>query len=75
MVTFRPMTEVDVPAAVAAFDSGLIAMLAATPHDGQLDQDERRRQDHARHFLQTDPDGSWVADDDGIVVRDVPVLH
>ncbi len=70
MVTFRPMTEVDVPAAVAAFDSGLIAMLArhSLPVTGNSIQDERRRQDRTRHFLQTDPDGSWVAEDDGIVV-------
>jgi ribosomal protein S18 acetylase RimI-like enzyme len=70
MVTFRPMTEVDVPAAVAAFDSGFIAMLArhSLPVTGNTIADERRRQDRTRHFLKTDPDGSWVAEDEGIVV-------
>jgi len=70
MVAFRPMTEADVPAAVAAFDSGFLAMLArhALPVTRNTIQDERRRQDRTRHFLQTDPDGSWVAEDEGIVV-------
>ncbi len=35
---------------------------------GNSIQDERRRQDRTRHFLKTDPGGSWVAEDDGIVV-------
>jgi ribosomal protein S18 acetylase RimI-like enzyme len=70
MVTFRPMTEADVPAAVAAFDSGMLAMLArhSLPVTRNSIQDERRRQDRTRHFLGTDPDGSWVAEDAGAVV-------
>jgi ribosomal protein S18 acetylase RimI-like enzyme len=70
MVTFRPMTEDDVPAAVAAFDTGLLAMLArhALPVTRNSIQEERRRQDRTRHFLGTDPEGSWVAEDDGGVV-------
>jgi ribosomal protein S18 acetylase RimI-like enzyme len=70
MLTFRQMTEVDVPAAVAAFDSGLLAMRArhGLPVTGNSIQDEKRRQDRTRHFLGTDPAGSWVAEDGGIVV-------
>jgi ribosomal protein S18 acetylase RimI-like enzyme len=70
MVTFRQMTEDDVPAAVAAFDSGFIAMLTrhSLPVTGNTIADERRRQDRTRHFLSTDPDGSWVAEDAGTVV-------
>ena len=70
MVTFRPMSEADVPAAVAAFDSGLLAMLARhqLPVTGSSIQDERRRQDRTRHFLGTDPAGSWVAEDAGTVI-------
>lgn len=70
MVTFRAMTEADVPAAVAAFDSGMLAMLArhALPVTRNTIQDERRRQDRTRHFLGTDPQGSWVAEDEGVVV-------
>jgi ribosomal protein S18 acetylase RimI-like enzyme len=70
MVAFRPMTEADVPAAVAAFDSGFLAMRArySLPVTGNTIQDERRRQDRTRHFLHTDPEGSWVAEDEGIVV-------
>ena len=40
----------------------------ALPVTGNTIQDERRRQDRTRHFLQTDPAGSWVAEDEGIVV-------
>jgi GNAT superfamily N-acetyltransferase len=70
MVTFRQMTEGDVPAAVAAFDSGLLAMQArhGLPVTGNSIQDERRRQDRTRHFLGTDPEGSWVAEDGGTVI-------
>jgi len=70
MVTFRPMTEADVPGAVAAFDSGYLAMLArySLPVTGNSIQDERRRQDRTRHFLATDPAGSWVAEDGGAIV-------
>lgn len=70
MVAFRPMTDADVPAAVAAFDSGFLAMLArhALPVTGNTIADEHRRQDRTRHFLRTDPQGSWVAEDEGAVV-------
>ena len=70
MVTFRRMTDADVTAAVAAFDSSLLAMLArhGLPVTGNSIQDERRRQDRTRHFLETDPEGSWVAEDAGTVV-------
>ena len=70
MVTFRQMTGADVPAAVAAFDSGLLAMLArhGLPVTGNSIRDERRRLDRTRHLLGTDPDGSWVAEDGGMVV-------
>ena len=58
------------PGAVAAFDSGLLAMLArhGLPTTGSSIRDERRRIDRTRHFLGTDPDGSWVAEEDGAVI-------
>jgi len=64
------MTDADVPAAVAAFDSGMLAMLARhqLPVTGNSIQDERRRQDRTRHFLGTDPGGSWVAEENGTVI-------
>jgi len=70
MVTLRPMAEADVPGAVEAFDSGFLAMRArfGLPITGNSLQDERRRQDRTRHFLSTDPGGSWVADDEGTIV-------
>jgi GNAT superfamily N-acetyltransferase len=70
MVTFRQMTEGDVPAADAAFDSGLLAMRTrhGLPVTANSLQDERRRQDRTRHFLATDPAGSWVAEEGGNVV-------
>jgi len=70
VVAYRPMTDADVPAAVAAFDSGMLAMLARhqLPVTGNSIQDERRRQDRTRHFLGTDPGGSWVAEENGTVI-------
>jgi ribosomal protein S18 acetylase RimI-like enzyme len=70
MMTLRPMTEDDVPGAVEAFDNGFLAMQAryGLPVTARSLQDERRRQNRTRHFLGTDPGGSWVADDDGVVV-------
>ena len=38
------------------------------PVTGNSIQDERRRQDRTRHFLGTDPGGSWVAEEGGTVV-------
>ena len=71
MITFRAMTEDDVPAAVEAFDRGFLAMM--TRHNLPVTRssilDERYRQDRTRHLLRTDPHGSWVAvSDDGTVV-------
>jgi ribosomal protein S18 acetylase RimI-like enzyme len=70
MVTFRQMTEDDVPAAVAAFESGLLGISAnaGLPITGNSIQDERRRQDRTRHFLATDPGGSWVAEEGTTIV-------
>jgi ribosomal protein S18 acetylase RimI-like enzyme len=70
MVTFRQMTEDDVPAAVAAFESGLLGISAnvGLPITGNTIQDERRRQDRTRHFLGTDPGGSWVAEEGDTIV-------
>ena len=70
MVTFRQMTDGDVPAAVAAFESGLLGITAGhgMPVTGSSIQDERRRQDRTRHFLKTDPGGSWVAEEGQTIV-------
>jgi GNAT superfamily N-acetyltransferase len=70
MVTLRPMTEADVPGAVKAFDSGFLAMRAryGLPVTASSLQNDRRRQNRTRHFLATDPAGSWVADDEGVIV-------
>jgi ribosomal protein S18 acetylase RimI-like enzyme len=70
MVTFRQMTEDDVPGAVAAFERGLLGISAGLglPITGNTIQDERRRQDRTRHFLGTDPEGSWVAEEGETIV-------
>ena len=70
MVTLRPMTDADVAGAVQAFDSGFLAMRAryGLPVTASSLQNDRRRQNRTRHFLSTDPGGSWVADDDGVIV-------
>jgi GNAT superfamily N-acetyltransferase len=70
MLTLRPMTDADVEGAVEAFDSGFLAMRAryGLPITATSIQNERRRQNRTRHFLGTDPGGSWVADDEGTIV-------
>jgi GNAT superfamily N-acetyltransferase len=70
MLTLRPMTDDDVAGAVQAFDMGFLAMRAryGLPVTANSLQNERRRQNRTRHFLGTDPGGSWVADDDGTIV-------
>jgi len=64
------MSEADVPGAVAAFDSGFLAMQAryGMPVTGSSLQNERRRQNRTLHFLHSDPGGSWVAEDEGAIV-------
>jgi GNAT superfamily N-acetyltransferase len=70
MLTLRPMTDDDVAGAVEAFDMGFLAMRAryGLPVTASSLQNERRRQNRTRHFLETDPGGSWVADDEGTIV-------
>jgi ribosomal protein S18 acetylase RimI-like enzyme len=70
MVTLRAMTEADVFGAVAAFDDGAVALAAryGLPVTGNEPQDQPRRQNRIRHFLRTDPNGSFVADDHGLIV-------
>jgi ribosomal protein S18 acetylase RimI-like enzyme len=71
VVTYRAMTDADVPAAAAAFDRGFVAMLARhnLPVTAASILDERARQARTRHLLGTDPEGSWVAEaDDGTIV-------
>jgi GNAT superfamily N-acetyltransferase len=70
MVTLRPMTEADVAGAVHAFDSGFLAMRAryGLPVTASSLQNDRRRQNRTLYFLRTDPAGSWVAEDDGVIV-------
>jgi ribosomal protein S18 acetylase RimI-like enzyme len=70
VVTLRPMEEADVPGAVAAFDAGFGAMRAryGLPELPPSAADDERRQNRVRHFLRTDPGGSWVAEEDGVVV-------
>jgi GNAT superfamily N-acetyltransferase len=70
MLTLRPMTDDDVAGAVQAFDIGFLAMRAryGLPVTANSLQNERRRQNRTRHFLGTDPGGSWVADDNGTIV-------
>ncbi len=64
------MTDRDVPGAVTAWDQAFQAMcarygLSFTPMTAE---DDLRLQNRIRHFLPTDPGGSWVADDAGVVV-------
>jgi ribosomal protein S18 acetylase RimI-like enzyme len=70
VVLFRPMTEADVPGAVAAFDTGFLAMRTryGLPVTGNSIQIERWRQTRTRRLLASDPGGSWVAEDEGTII-------
>jgi PAS domain-containing protein len=70
MVTLRAMTASDVPGAVRAWDQSFQAMRATygLPVSQMTQADDVRLQNRMRHFLATDPDGSWVADDAGVIV-------
>lgn len=59
----RPMTPVDVPAAAAvSIDAiGLVPDLSA-------EELQARMEARIAHMQRTDPDGAWVADEDGAVV-------
>jgi ribosomal protein S18 acetylase RimI-like enzyme len=67
---FRAMADSDVPSAVAVWDRAFQAMRAKYGLPGQTmtDSESVRLQRRMRHFLNTDPDGSWVAEDDGGIV-------
>jgi GNAT superfamily N-acetyltransferase len=64
------MTEADVPAVVRAWDEALETMHAnvGLPVASMSPEDDLRMQNRLRHFLGSDPDGSWVAEDAGAVV-------
>jgi GNAT superfamily N-acetyltransferase len=59
-----------VAGAVHAFDSWFLAMRAryGLPVTASSLQNDRRRQNRTLYFLRTDPAGSWVAEDDGVIV-------
>jgi GNAT superfamily N-acetyltransferase len=67
MVVLRAMTDSDVPAVADAWDRAFQAMRAiyGLPALEVTPADELRLHNRIRHFLATDPDGSWVADDVG----------
>jgi hypothetical protein len=70
VVTLRPMAEADVPGAVAAFDAGFGAMRTryGLPEVARSARQDQRRHNRSRHFLRTDPGGSWVAEEGGVIV-------
>ena len=69
MVVVRAMTDSDVPEAAKAWGHAFQAMRAAygLPILHATREDELRLEHRIRHFLATDPAGSWVADDSGAV--------
>jgi ribosomal protein S18 acetylase RimI-like enzyme len=66
----RAMVDSDVPAAVAAWDHAFQTMRAkySLPLRTMTEADNLRLRKRMRHFLETDPEGSWVAEEDGVVV-------
>lgn len=64
------MVESDVPAAVRAWDHAFKTIRAryGLPVSTMTDSDNVRLQRRMRHFLSTDPEGSWVAEEGGAIV-------
>lgn len=69
IVVVRTMTDTDVPEAAKAWEHAFQAMRATygLPVRHVTPEDELRLQNRIRHFLTTDPAGSWVADDSGAI--------
>jgi GNAT superfamily N-acetyltransferase len=67
MVTFRALADLDVPGAVRAWNQAFQAMRATygLPASPLMPEDDLRLQNRLRHFLTTDPGGSWVAEEAG----------
>jgi GNAT superfamily N-acetyltransferase len=65
----RPMTSDDIDAAADSFNAAFVALRAAQglPPAEHTDADHRRQTARIRHYLGTDPDGSFVAVVDGAV--------
>jgi GNAT superfamily N-acetyltransferase len=69
MLVLRAMADSDVPEAAKAWTSAFQAMRATygLPVPPVSPADELRLQNRIRHFVATDPAGSWVADDGGAI--------
>jgi len=69
VATLRPMTDADVPDAAAAWEDAFRSMRTTfglpVPH--ATEEDRLRLERRMCHFLATDPAGSWVADDAGVI--------
>ena len=65
----RAAANVELPEVAKAWDHAFQAMRATygLPVLEMTRADELRLQNRIRHFLGTDPGGSWVADDDGTI--------
>ena len=64
------MVDSDIPAAVKLWDHAFQAMRGkyGLPLRTMTETDNLRLRRRMRHFLETDPEGSWVAEEDGVVV-------
>jgi len=70
MVTLRAMTDADVPDVVTLWDHAFQAMHARLdlPLSPATPVDVGRLQNRIRHLRGIDPEGSWVAEEDGAIV-------
>jgi ribosomal protein S18 acetylase RimI-like enzyme len=70
MAVVRAMTESDVPEVANAWHKAFQAMRATygLPVLQVTHENELRLQNRIRHFVATDPAGSWVADDSGAII-------
>ena len=70
VVNLRAMAEADLPGAVDVWEDAFREMSEryGVLRAPRTPADDLRVRNRLRHFLATDPDGSWVADQDGQVV-------
>jgi len=70
MATVRAMTDGDVPDVVTLWDHAYQSMYArlGLPVSPATPDEVGRLQNRIRHLRGTDPDGSWVAEEDGAIV-------
>jgi ribosomal protein S18 acetylase RimI-like enzyme len=70
MATLRAMTEADIPGAATVFDEAFrgLAIEYSLPRSPRTEEGDLRFGNRVRYLMGSDPSGSWVAEEEGMVV-------